>query len=86
MRIPRHVAELAAAPYSGTGEYGAALRRLAQDKCCAYLEMTTPWAEYIRSSKLHPHYCYRDRIHANEYGEQVFGKAITSFLVDHEMR
>ena len=48
--------------------------------------MTTPWAKYIRSSKLHPPYFYPDRIHANEYSEQVLGKVITSFLVDHEMR
>jgi hypothetical protein len=36
--------------------------------------MTSPWAEYIRSSKKHPHLFYRDVVHANEYGEQILAK------------
>ena len=42
--------------------------------------MTTPWAEYIRSSGLHPHRFYRDRVHANEYGEQILSKILMSFF------
>ncbi len=77
---PRVPEELAKAPHSGTGSYGAALKKLAGEEKCAYLDMTTPWAEYIRSSKLHPHMFYRDVVHANEYGEQILCKIMMAFF------
>jgi len=77
---PRNPAALAKAAHSGTGAYGAALKKLAQQERCAYLDMTTPWAEYIRSSKVHPHLFYRDVVHANEYGEQILAKIMMSFF------
>lgn len=77
---PRVPEQLAEAKYSGTGEYGTDLRRLAEEEHCAYLDMTTPWAEYIRSSGLHPHRFYRDRVHANEYGEQILAKIMMAFF------
>jgi len=76
---PRSPEELAKAPHSGTGTYGQALKRLAADEQCAYLDMTTPWAEYIRSVNEHPHIFYRDRVHANEYGEQILLKILMAF-------
>jgi rhamnogalacturonyl hydrolase YesR len=76
---PRDVGALNAALHSGTGRYGEALRVLAQDKRCAYLDVTAPWAEYIRSSTLHPHLFYRDKIHANEFGEQILAKILMAF-------
>ena len=42
--------------------------------------MTTPWAEYIRSAKVHPHLFYRDVVHANEFGEQILGKILLAFF------
>ncbi len=80
---PRDAEELAQAPYSGTGRYGRALRLLAAEEQCAFLDMTTPWAEYLRSSGLHPHLFYRDAVHANEYGEQVLAKVLTAFFAPH---
>ena len=77
---PRVPEELAKAPYSGIGDYGVQLKRLASEEGCAYLDMTTPWAEYIRSAKIHPHLFYRDRVHANEYGEQILSKILMSFF------
>ena len=77
---PRAPRELAKAPYSGTSDYGARLRELAAQEHCAYLDMTTPWAEYLRSSGMHPPRFYRDRVHANEYGEQILSKILLSFL------
>jgi len=77
---PRDAEELAKAPYSGTGPYGQALRQLAAEERCAFLDMTTPWAEYLRSSGLHPHLFYRDAVHANEYGEQVLAKVLMAFF------
>jgi len=77
---PRNGIELANAPHSGTGPYGKALRSLAKEEHCAYLDITTPWAEYIQSSKKHPHLFYRDVIHANEYGEQILGKIMLAFF------
>jgi lysophospholipase L1-like esterase len=76
---PRDPQALAQASHSGTGAYGQALKALAAQERCAYLDMTTPWAEYIRSSKLHPYRFYRDVVHANEYGEQILGKILLAF-------
>ncbi|MHB8866056.1 MAG: SGNH/GDSL hydrolase family protein [Pirellulaceae bacterium] len=76
---PRDGETLAKAPHSGTGAYGRALQALAAEERCAYLDMTTPWAEYIRSSTLHPHLFYRDVVHANEFGEQILAKIMMSF-------
>jgi hypothetical protein len=69
----------ATAPHSGTGAYGQALRQIAKEERCAYLDPTSPWAEYIRSSKLHPHRFYRDVVHANEFGEQILAKVMMAF-------
>lgn len=77
---PRIPEELAKAPYSGTGDYGLQLMKLAAEENCAYLDMTTPWAEYVRSAHVHPHRLYRDRVHANEYGEQILTKILMSFF------
>lgn len=76
---PRDAEALAKAPHSGTGAYGQALKALAAEDQCAYLDMTAPWGEYIRSSKLHPHAFYRDVVHANEYGEQILAKIMMAF-------
>ena len=76
---PRDQAALAKGAHSGTGAYGKALKQLAADERCAFLDMTTPWAEYLRSAKLHPHIFYRDRVHANEYGEQILNKILLAF-------
>ena len=83
---PREPEELARAAHSGTGAYGEALRKLAAEQRCAFLDMTSPWAEYIRSSKVHPHLFYRDRVHANEYGEQILAQIISAFFAADEFR
>jgi hypothetical protein len=76
---PRDAAALRTAPHSGTGAYGQALNALAAEERCAYLDMTGPWAEYIRSAKVHPHLFYRDVVHANEFGEQILAKILVAF-------
>ena len=76
---PRDEAALAAAPYSGTGVYGEALEMLASEQRCAWFDLTSPWREYIVSSKVHPHLFYRDIVHANEYGEQILSKILMAF-------
>ena len=77
---PRSPVELAKDKRSGAGEYGIALEKLAAEEHCAFLNMTLPWAEYIRSTKLHPHIFYRDRVHANEIGEQILSKLLMAFF------
>jgi hypothetical protein len=77
---PRDPQALAQAAHSGTGVYGQSLKELAAEKDCAYLDMTTPWAEYICSAKAHPHLFYRDRVHANEFGEQILSKILMAFF------
>lgn len=76
---PRDPAALAAAKYSGTGAWGEALSALAREMGCAYLDMTTPWAEYLCSTGVHPHLFYRDRVHANEFGEQILARIMMAF-------
>jgi hypothetical protein len=56
--------------------------QLAVDEKCAYLDMNTPWAEYIRFAKVHPHLFYRDVVHANEYGEQILARILLMFFRD----
>ena len=77
---PRDAGETAHAPHSGTGPYGVALRQLAADEKCAYLNMTSPWVEYIRTSGQHPHVFYRDVVHPNEFGEQILCKILMAFF------
>jgi lysophospholipase L1-like esterase len=77
---PRDPPVLARVSHSGTGAYGQALKLLAAKERCAYLDMTTPWAEYLRSTKAHPHLFYRDVVHANEYGEQILSKILLAFF------
>ncbi len=77
---PRVPEELARAAHSGTGKYGELLKQLAGEERCAYLDMTTPWAEYCRSTKVHPHVFYRDVVHANEYGEQILAKILMAYF------
>ena len=79
---PRDPEALAKAAHSGTGAYGRKLKKLAAGKGCAYLDMTGPWAQYIRSTKVHPHLFYRDRVHANEFGEQILSKILMAFFKD----
>ena len=76
---PRDSAALSAAAYSGRGVYGEALEMLAKEQDCAYFDLTTPWQEYILSSKVHPHLFYRDIVHANESGEQILSKILMAF-------
>jgi len=81
---PRDPEALAKAPHSGTGAYGHALAKLAGEERCAYLDLTGPWAQYIVSSKLHPHRFYRDVVQANEYGEQILAKVLIAAMApDH---
>lgn len=75
---PRVAAELEQANCSGTGDYGRKLRALARTERCAFVDMTAPWAEYMRSARVHPHLFYRDVVHANEYGEQVLGAILAA--------
>jgi len=77
---PRSPEELAKASHSGTGAYGQSLKKLAAEERCAYLDITTPWAEYIRIASVHPHIFYRDRVHANEYGEQILSQILMAFF------
>lgn len=76
---PRDKKAMAASSHSGSGAYGKALKKLAEQQKCAYLDLTAPWCEYIISSKLHPHLFYRDIVHANEYGEQILAKIFMAF-------
>jgi lysophospholipase L1-like esterase len=81
---PRSSEALSKARHSGTGDHGDRLRALAAEEKCAYLDMTSPWAEYIVSSGQHPHRFYRDAVHANAYGEQILAKILVAFWMPAE--
>jgi hypothetical protein len=76
---PRDKKALSEAKHSGSGTYGKELSNLAKEEHCAYLDMTTPWAEYICSANVHPYEFYRDHVHANEFGEQILSKIMMAF-------
>lgn len=61
--------------------YAASLKKLAGEERCAFLDMRTPWIEYMRSAGVHPHVFYRDRVHANEFGEQILLKIMMEFWI-----
>lgn len=77
---PRDQSAIEQCPYSGTSTYGRGLQQLAIEQGCAFLDMTTPWATAIRSSGVHPHRFYRDRVHANEFGEQILNLILMAFF------
>jgi hypothetical protein len=60
--------------------YTQSLSKLAVEQRCAMLDMRTPWIEYLRSTEVHPHRFYRDRVHANEFGEQILSKILLAFF------
>lgn len=60
--------------------YTQLLKKLAVEERCAFLDMRTPWIQYLLSAKVHPHLFYRDRVHANEFGEQILTKILLSFF------
>jgi len=77
---PRVPEELLKSQHTTMNAYGIALKDLAREERCAFLDLTTPWAAYINSSGLHPHAFYRDRVHANAEGEQILAKIFLSFF------
>lgn len=77
---PRSLKELAGDKRSGAGQYGKDLQKLAAEEHCAFVNLTEPWAEYIRSAKVHPHVFYRDQVHANEFGEQILSRILMEFF------
>lgn len=77
---PRDEDRLSKARHSGSADYGRSLQELAARERCAYLDMTTPWARYIRSTGLHPHLFYRDAVHANAQGEQILSRILMAFF------
>lgn len=77
---PRKKNELASASHSGTGKYGVDLKKLSDEENCAFLDMTTPWAEFLNSTGKHPHVYYRDAVHANERGEQILAGILVKFF------
>ncbi len=77
---PRDEEALSKARHSGSAEYGRLLQELVAHEKCAYFDMTTPWAQYVRSTGLHPHLFYRDAVHANAQGEQVLSKILMAFF------
>ena len=71
---------LCRAAHSSAGVYGAALKQLAAEERCTYLNTGTPWVEYPCAGGVHPHRFHRDPVHANKYGKQTPSKILMAFF------
>jgi lysophospholipase L1-like esterase len=65
---------------SAPDNYRAQLRSLATKLHIGFLDMSAPWGAYIRQSGKPLEWFKRDRIHANERGEQLMGSILASYL------
>ncbi len=61
-------------------DYRARLMRLAAKEQGAFLDLTAIWGRYIRESGKDLSWFKRDRIHANERGEQILGRVLAAYL------
>ena len=61
-------------------DYRARLRKLAFETGSAFLDMSAAWGRYIRESEKELGWFKRDRVHANERGEQILGRVLDRFL------
>ena len=52
------------------------LKSLAKSEDYAYLDMTTLWMKYIRFSGVHLYHFSWDKVHANEYGDQILSRIL----------
>ena len=77
---PRDPAAVDAAPYAGGGAWGGKLAKLARADGVAFFDLTTPWADLVRSTGADPAVFYRDRVHANPLGEQTAAAVLAGYF------
>lgn len=77
---PKNEKEWAAIRERPAQSYGARLERLAQAEKCSFLDLQRAWGEYIRAAPDGVAAFKRDKVHANERGEQVLGRILEQFF------
>ena len=61
-------------------DFRARLRKLAEEEKTAFLDMTGPWGQYIRTCGEDIHWFKRDIVHANARGEAILGRILEKFF------
>ena len=61
-------------------EYRAGLQRMAAEEQAEFLDMTGPWAQYLRESGKVYGWFRRDRVHANHRGFQILGRILEPYF------
>ncbi|MGQ9562106.1 MAG: SGNH/GDSL hydrolase family protein [Thermogutta sp.] len=56
------------------------LKRLAEEEKTAFLDMTGPWGQYIRTCGEDIHWFKRDIVHANARGEAILARILERFF------
>lgn len=70
---------LAKAAYKGD-EFNDKLRKLAEEEKVEFLDMNTPWHEYLGASGKPYEWFHRDYVHANDRGKQILGRIIEKYF------
>ncbi len=61
-------------------DFRSRLKRLAEEENTAFLDMTGPWGQYIRTCGEDIHWFKRDIVHANARGEAILGRILEKFF------
>jgi len=71
---------LAKSTYKNSYEFEKKLEALAKEMKVEYLDMKTPWNNYIGNSGKPYMYFNRDRVHADDRGKQILARIIESYF------
>jgi len=61
-------------------KYRARLREMAAEENVEYLDMTTPWAQYVVASGRSTGSFKRDHVHGNDRGKQILGRILAAYF------
>ncbi len=61
-------------------DFRTQLKRLAEEENTAFLDMTGPWGQYIRTCGEDIHWFKRDIVHANARGEAILARILERFF------
>lgn len=65
---------------SDKDNFRSRLKKLAEEEKTAFLDMTGPWGQYLRTCGEDIHWFKRDIVHANARGEAILGRILERFF------
>jgi hypothetical protein len=65
---------------SDGNSFRSRLKKLAEEEKTAFLDMTGPWGQYLRTCGEDIHWFKRDIVHANARGEAILGRILEKFF------